>query len=282
MTNLILIYAASLMATFIAWFFCNIVPARIPRGILRATIIALLCSPGIIIGHGFGVAPSLFTLYVQPTIYTFGSILIVWIISLSVIFGVPALRNDRSEWPPSAASIFLRAHIAKFVFLGFVAATLMQAFIFSDHRREVWLAALMYGLFFAGAILNLVLCYWATRSKQVNPFATPGLFAAPALLVAPPALALIWYAGGAIGGLIADGRQRGACWISFGVFSLLFAVSVFRVYAAAVSPAHVKIGGGVAGNAVMAAVFVVLALGPWLMLRRQNRARASAANNLST
>ncbi|MCH6573735.1 MAG: hypothetical protein IH795_00815 [Bacteroidetes bacterium] len=43
------------------------------------------------------VAPTLFVLYAQPSIFTFGSMLIVWIIALGVIFGVPALRNDRSE-----------------------------------------------------------------------------------------------------------------------------------------------------------------------------------------
>ena len=280
--NLTFIYAASLMATFVAWYLCNIVPARIPRGILRATIIALLCSPGILIGHGLGVAPTLFALYVQPSIFTFGSILIVWTIALGVIFGVPALRNDRSEWPPSAEDIFLRAHIVKFVFFGVVAATCMQAFIFADQRRELWLVALKYGLFFAGAIFNLALCYWATRSKRANPGLTPVLFAAPALLVAAPTLALMWYGGGAIGGLIGDGRQRSACWISLGVFSLLFANSAYRVYAAAVAPAHVTIGGGVAGNAVMAAVFLVLGLAPWLILQRQNRAKANATNDLNT
>ena len=112
--------------------------------------------------------------------------------------------------------------------------------------------------------------------------ATPVLFAAPALWVASPTLALFWYGGGAIGGLIGDGRQRGASWISLGIFSLLFANSAYRVYAAAVAPAHVTIGGGVAGNAAMAAVFIVLGLGSWLMLRRQNRAKASAANDLNT
>ena len=132
--NLTLIYAASLMATFVAWFLCIRVPGRIPRGILRA-------------------------------------MLIVWIIALGVVFGVPVLRNDRSEWPPSAEDIFLRAHTVKFVFFGVVAAALMQA--------------------------------------------------------------------------------------------------------------HVTIGGGVGGNAVMAAVFVVLGIAPWLILRRQNRAKASAANDLS-
>ena len=124
--NLTLIYAASLTATFIAWYLCNIVPARIPRGILRATIIALPCSPGIMIWHGFGVAPTLFALEVQPSIFTFASMLIIWIIALSMIFGVPALRNDQSEWPPSAASVFLRTHMIKFVFFGVIAATLLQ------------------------------------------------------------------------------------------------------------------------------------------------------------
>ena len=280
--SLTFIYAASLMATFVAWYFCNIVPARIPRGILRATIIALLCSPGILIGHGLGVAPTLFALYVQPSIFTFGSILIIWIIALGVIFGVPALRNDRSEWPPSAEDIFLRAHIVKFVFLGVVATTLMQAFIFADQRRDLWLVGLQYGLFFAGAIFNLTLCYWATRSKQANPLVTPVLFAAPALLVVAPTLALLWYGGGAIGGLVGDGRQRGACWISLGVFSLLFANSAYRVYAAAVAPAHVTIGGGVVGNALMAAVFVVLGIAPWLMLLPRNRPKASAPDDVST
>ena len=78
--------------------------------------------------------------------------LIVWIIALGVIFGVPALRNDRSEWPPSADDIFLRARVVKFVFFGIVAAILMQAFIFADQRREIWRVAFMYGLFFAGPI----------------------------------------------------------------------------------------------------------------------------------
>ncbi len=277
--NLTLIYAASLAATFVAWYLCIIVPAPIPRGILRATIIAFLCSPGILIGHGIGVAPTLFALYVQPSVFTFGSMLIVWIIALGVIFGVPALRNDRSKWPPSADDIFLRAHRVKFVFFGVVAATLMQAFILADQRREVWRVAFTYGLFFTGAILNLALCYWAARSKHANPLVTPVLFAAFALVVAPPPLALMWYGGGAIGGLIGDGRQRHACWISVGVFSLLFANSAYRVYAAAVAPAHVTIGGGVAGNAVMAAVFVVLGIAPWLMLRLQNRPEANAPND---
>ena len=79
----------------------------------------------------------------------------------------------------------------------------------------------------------------------------------------------MWYGGGAIGGLIGVGRQRSACWVSLGVFSILFANSVYRIYAAAVAPAHVTIGGGVGGNAVMAAVFFVLGLAPWLLLWRQ-------------
>jgi hypothetical protein len=37
----------------------------------------------------------------------------------------------------------------------------------------------------------------------------------------------------------------------------------------------------VGGNAVTAAVFVVLGIAPWLILQRQNRAKANAANDLS-
>ena len=281
MMTLTLIYAASLIATFVAWYLCNIIPARIPRGILRATIISLLCSPGILVGHGIGVAPTLFALYVQPSIFTFGPMLIIWIIALGVIFGVPALRTARNEWPPSPADIFLRAYKVKFVFFGVVAVTIMQAFISVDQRREIWLAALMYGLFFTGALVNLALCYWANRSKQTSALLTPMLFAAPALLVASPILALMWYGGGAVGGLVGERRYRGACWISLGVCSLFFAISAYRVYAAAVAPAHVTIGGGVVGNAVMAMVFAVLGVAPWLILRRQQQAKARAAIELS-
>jgi hypothetical protein len=66
--NLELIFAGSLVAAFMAWTVCRLIPNRMPRGILRATLIALMCSTGFIIGHGFAAAPSLFALYVPPSI----------------------------------------------------------------------------------------------------------------------------------------------------------------------------------------------------------------------
>jgi len=51
--SLKLIFAVSLVATFVAWYVGSLIPGRTPRGITRATFIALLCSPGIIVGHGF-------------------------------------------------------------------------------------------------------------------------------------------------------------------------------------------------------------------------------------
>ena len=146
--SLQLIFAASLVATYIAWYVCSLIPGRAPRGILRATFIALLCSPGIIVGHGFAVVPSLFALYVQPSIFTLGPILVVLVIALGIIFFVPALRSHRSVWPPSAEDIFLRAYAPKFVFFGVVAAVLMLALIYSGHRRALWVVPLKYGLFF--------------------------------------------------------------------------------------------------------------------------------------
>jgi hypothetical protein len=268
--GLIFLYAASLIATFIGWYACVRVSKPIQRGLLRATIIACLCAPGILIGHGIGVAPTLFALFVQPPIFTLGSMLVVWIIALGFIFGIPALRNDRSAWPPTIETIFLNAYLAKFVFFGVIMAILLQATILADESLGIWIEVVKYVLFFAGAIVNLILCYWITRLRQANPLFTPMLFAVPSLLISAPTLALMWYGGGAIGGLTGSGRQRSAGLIAFIVFSLLAVNSAYRIYAAANAPAHVTIGGGVLGNAAMAAVFAIMAVAPWIIFSKKN------------
>ena len=270
-----LILAASLAVAFVAWYGCGPIPGRVPRGMLRATIIALLCSPGVLIGHGFAVVPSLFALYAQPSLFTLGAMLVVWIIALGIIFGVPALRNHRNAWPPSTGDILLSAHAPKFVFFGIVAALLMRTLVYSDQWRAPWGVTLQYGLFFAGAVVNLTLCYWVTRAKQARPFLTPILFAAPVFAVSGATVLFLWYGGGALGGLIASGRQRVAAWVALGVFGLLSANSIFRTYLAATALPHVKIGGGVAGNAALAAVFAGVGLAAWWMLRRHARTGSS-------
>jgi hypothetical protein len=280
--NLQLILAGSLVAAFLAWYLCSLIPGRMPRGILRATFIALLCSPGIIIGHGFAVVPSLFALYVQPSIFTLGPMLVVWLIALGIIFGVPALRDQRNTWPPAAEDMFLRAYAPKFVYLGVVAAVLMLAMMYADQRRALWAAALKYGLFFAGAAVNLTLCYWTTRTKQASPVLTPLFFSAPALLATAPTVPFLWYGGGVIGGLIGSGRERIAAWVSLGIFGLLFANAMFRIYLAATAPPHVTIGGGVAGNATMAAVFAGLGIAGWWILRRHSRGESRSKKSLRT
>ena len=85
----------------------------------------------------------------------------------------------------------------------------------------------------------------------------------------------MWYGGGAIGGLIGSGRQRIAAWVSLGVFALLFANAMFRIYLAATARPYVVIGGGVAGNAAMAAVFAGVGIVALWMLRRHARAELS-------
>jgi len=269
--NLALIFAASLVATFLAWTICGLIPGPVLRGILRATVVALFCSPGIIIGHGLAVVPSLFALYVQPSIVTLTPMLVVWFIALGVIFGVPALRNHRSEWPPSGKDIFLKTYAPKFFFFGVVAAALMLALMHTDQRLALWAVVLKYGLFFTGAVINLTLCYGAIRAKQASPFLTPLLFSAPAFFVTAPIVSFMWYGGGAIGGLIGNGRQRIAAWVSLGVFIPLCTYATFRIYLAATAAPHVKIGGGVAGNAAMAAVFAGVGIVAWWMLRRHAR-----------
>ncbi len=270
-----LILAASLVATFVAWYGCGFIPGIALRGVLRATIVALLCSPGLLIGHGFAVVPGLFALYVQPSSFTLGAMLVVWVIVLGTVFGVPALRNHRTAWPLSGADIFLSALVPKFIFFGLVAALLMAALLESD-RRTPWVTALQYGLFVAGAVLNLALCYWATREKKALPFLVPIYFAAPVFLVAGPTVPFLWYGSGALGGLMAGGRPRIAAWVAAGVFGLLSVNSVFRTYLAATAASHVTIGGGVAGNAAMAAVFAAVGIAVWWTLRRNPRTEADS------
>ncbi|HSS66132.1 MAG TPA: hypothetical protein VLS27_17020, partial [Gammaproteobacteria bacterium] len=205
--------------------------------------------------------------YVQPSIFTFGSILIVWIIALGVIFGVPALRDDRGEWPPSARELVIGFYAVKFVFFGLVAATLMLALIYADQRRSPWVGALTYGLFFGGAAVNLALCHWAAREKQAGALLTPLFFSLPALPVAAPIVAFMWYGAGAIGGLVGSGRRRIASRVALGVFTPLSAYSVSRIYLAATAAPHVTIGGGVAGNAALALLFAGLAIAAWWLLK---------------
>ena len=141
-------------------------------------------------------------------------------------------------------------------------------------QRAIWVIALKYGLFFAGAVINLTLCYWATRVKHARPLLTPLFFAAPALLMTAITVPFMWYGGGAIGGLIGSGRQRIAFWVSLCVFALLSVNSTFRIYLAATALPHVTIGGGVTGNALMAVVFAAVGFLTCWRLRRHVRAKS--------
>ena len=261
--NLKLVFAASLLAAFVSWYVCGLIADRATRGILRGAFVALLCSPGIVVGHGIGVVPSIVALYWQPSIFSLVPVLVVWAIAMGVIFWIPALRNHRNAWPPTADEIFLRAYVAKFIFFGIIAAVLMMALVFGNYPRAAWVEALQYVAFFGGALANLALCYRATRAKQANSFATPLLFAAPALPAASPIVFFMWYGGGAIGGLVGSGRRRVASWFSLSFLALLSAYALFRTYLAATAQPHVTIGGGVAGNAALAALFAVVAIVAW-------------------
>jgi hypothetical protein len=151
----------------------------------------------------------------------------------------------------------------------------MLALMYTEQWLALWVVALKYGLFFAGAAVNLTLFYWATCAKQAKPIFTPPLFSAPALLATALTVPFMWCGGGAIGGLIGSGRQRIAALVSMGVFVILCANATFRIYLAATAPPHVTIGGGVAGNAAMAAVFAGVVIVAWWVLRRHALAESS-------
>ena len=60
----------------------------------------------VLVGHGIGVAPSLFALIAQPPV-ALVSIGITWLIALALICGIPALREHQNRWPPSLQELFI-------------------------------------------------------------------------------------------------------------------------------------------------------------------------------
>ena len=267
-TTLLLIYAASVISAFIGWYACGPIKSTGVRGVARAGLIAFLCAPGVIVGHGIGVVPTLFALIAQPP-FALISIGITWLIALGLIFGIPALRTHQNRWPPSVQEFFIDGYIFKFLLFGLIHAMLMVTVLYADDTRYGVMQVIRYALFFAGAVINFVLCFRAVTSKNANPYLVPVLFAAPVFFGTAPTVSLLWLGGGAVGSLAARRRHRFAAHISAAVFLLLAANSVVRSYRAIDAPSHVSIEGGVAGNAAMAALFVVLAIASWWALNRR-------------
>lgn len=261
------LYAVSVIGAFVGWYACGPIKTRSIRCVARASLIATLCAPGVLVGHGIGVAPTLFALTVQPP-FTLVSIGITWLIALALIFGVPALREQQNRWPPSVQEFLIDGYIGKFPLFGLVFGMLLVAVLYADDTHYVVMQGIQYALFFAGAATNFVLCFRAVTSKNANPYLVPALFAAPIFFGAAPTVSLLWYGGGVVGSLAARRRHRLAAQVSTAVLVLLAANSLLRSYRAIDAPAHVTIGGGVAGNAAMAVLFVLLAIIAWWALHR--------------
>lgn len=252
---LIPLYAASVAGAFIGWYVFGSIENTLVRGVLRASVIAFLCAPGVLVGHGLAISPTLFALVVQPSVFTLGSIGIVWLLSLALVFGIPVLRRQQNRLPPSPQIFFINGFVGKFLLFGLTYAMILVGVLYSDASDAYPILGIQYALFFGGAAINYALSYYAVKSKKANPYLTPLLFAVPVLFGARPTVGLLWYGGGAAGALIASRHHRLAAWISVAVFGLL-------------APSHVTIEGGVAGNAATAALFIVLAIVSWWSLRR--------------
>jgi len=263
-----LVLAVSLAAALLAWYACGPITHVGVRGIARAFFIALLCSPVLVIGHGFAVVPSLFGLAVQPSPYSIGPIILVWVIASGVILGVAGLRTHRNAWPPSLHELFLRAYRTKALLFGSIVAVVTIMLLYADDSRSPVIVTAQYGLVLGGSTANLFLCYWLRRRRNASLLVTPVFFAVPGVAAVAPVVPLIWYAGGVIGALIGSGRIKVAMWISSGLFAFLVVNSLMRTYSASIAPAHVTIQGGVAGNAALAAVFASLGFVTWGILSR--------------
>ena len=267
MPGLLLLYIASVVVAFVGWYACGPISRRSIRGIARSALIAVLCAPGLLIGHGIGIAPTAYALYVQPSVFTLSSIGLVWLISLAIVFAIPPLREHRNDWPPSASEVLLRGYPAKFLLVGLLGLLIVAVAVNLDRRYET-----IIGLcsFFAGACVNFVLCRWATRDRRAPAYVTPAYFAAPALLGQVFVLGLFWYGSGVVGALAGHGNHRSASRISLLVTLPMSIVSLERAYRAAHAPPHVVIGGGIAGNVAMAAVFAAAGVFAWWYLGRHS------------
>ena len=266
--SLLLLYAVSVVGAFIGWYACGPIKATGVRCVARASLIAFLCAPGVLVGHGVGLAPTLFALIAQPP-FTLISIAITWLIALGLIFAIPALRTHQNRWPPSSQELFIDGYIFKFLLFGLIHGMLMVVALYADDTRYGVMQVIRYALFFAGAAINFVLCFRAVTSGNANPLLVPVLFAAPIFFGTAPTVSLLWFGGGAVGSLVACRRHRLAAHISAAGLLLLAANSLVRSYRAIDAPAHVTIEGGVAGNAAMAALFVALAIVSWWALNRR-------------
>jgi hypothetical protein len=110
--NLLLLYTASVIGAFFGWCACGPNKATSARCIARASLIAFLCAPGVLVGHGVGLAATLF---------------------------------------------------------GLIHAMLMVLVLYADDTRYGLMQVIRYALFFAGAVINFVLCFRAVTSKNANP-----------------------------------------------------------------------------------------------------------------
>ena len=160
-----------------------------------------------IVGHGIGVVPTLFALIAQPS-FALISIGITWLIALGLIFGTPALRTHQNRWPPSVQGLFIDGYIFKFLLFGLLHAMLMVTVLYADETRYGMMQGIGYALFFAGAVINFVLCFRAVTSTNANPYLVPVLFAAPVFFGTAPTVSMLWLGGGTFGSLAACGRQR--------------------------------------------------------------------------
>jgi len=102
-TALLLIYAASVVGAFIGWYACGPIRATSVRGVARAGLIAFLCAPGVLIGHGIGVVPTLFGLVHAMLMVTVLPCSCYWQRTPWYAVIVPLMRRrtsrSRAVWP---------------------------------------------------------------------------------------------------------------------------------------------------------------------------------------
>jgi len=252
------LFALSLGAAFLGWVGLGLIRSSFARALFRSTFIALAATPTIVGGHGVALVPAWFLLGEElghPLAWI--PIGVVWAVILALTLSIRPLRNSRTAWPLDLGQVLLAPPYPKAGFHGVLALLGFAAGYetISDHWPLQVMALVL------GGLVNFGICYHAARRFGRAGWVLPLMFAAPIAVSMILVYAIAWWLAGIGGQLVAAQKPHRALWLGAAIFGVLAALAAERTYAAlrARDLAHVKIQGGVAGNAGIAIGALVLA-----------------------
>jgi len=251
------LYAIGLAAAFLGWTVLGWIRSSVGRAVARSVFVALTATPTILAGHGVAVVPAWFLLF-EESLHPFAWIPIgtTTVLGLILVLTIRPLREARTAWPLDVGAVLVRPAYPKALLLGVLAFLSFAAAYqpISDH----WQLQILCLLLGAGA--NFAFCHHAARRFQRTGAFLPLFFAGPIGVTSILVYSIAWYIAGFAGQLVASGKAQRALWlgaVTFGVLCVLVTEHTLQAFRAR-DLSHVTIQGGVAGNASMAMVALLL------------------------